>query len=162
MSTPAITYGGFWARFAAKFVDGLIVGTLQIVVHIFLFIALAGQLFGFFSARIIIADCIVSIVYSTVFIGTFGATPGKMLCGLKTVRADGEKVSYLRALGRYSSEILSTIVFMVGYIMAAFDEEKRTLHDRICDTRVILCKWRLIGRTGEVAVEKCSTLGRVP
>ena len=26
---------------------------------------------------------------------------------------------------------------LIGYIMVAFDEEKRALHDRICDTRVI-------------------------
>jgi uncharacterized RDD family membrane protein YckC len=25
----------------------------------------------------------------------------------------------------------------IGYIMAAFDSQKRALHDRICDTRVI-------------------------
>jgi hypothetical protein len=26
---------------------------------------------------------------------------------------------------------------MIGYIMAAFDDQKRALHDRICNTRVI-------------------------
>jgi hypothetical protein len=30
------------------------------------------------------------------------------------------------------------MILGIGYIMAAFDEpERRTLHDRICDTRVI-------------------------
>jgi len=29
---------------------------------------------------------------------------------------------------------------MIGYIMAAFDSEKRALHDHICDTRVIYAK----------------------
>ena len=69
--------------------------------------------------------------------GRFGATPGKMACGLKVVMADGGKVTYLRALGRAFSEILSGIILYIGYIMAGFDDEKRALHDRICDTRVI-------------------------
>jgi uncharacterized RDD family membrane protein YckC len=25
----------------------------------------------------------------------------------------------------------------IGYLMAAFDDQKRALHDRICDTRVV-------------------------
>jgi uncharacterized RDD family membrane protein YckC len=29
------------------------------------------------------------------------------------------------------------MIFAIGYIMAAFDDEKRALHDRICSTRVI-------------------------
>ena len=71
------------------------------------------------------------------FLGKFGATPGKMACKLKVVRPDGERISYARALGRHFAEMLSGIILYIGYIMAAFDEEKRTLHDRICDTRVI-------------------------
>jgi uncharacterized RDD family membrane protein YckC len=60
-----------------------------------------------------------------------------MACKLKVVTSDGGRVSYLRALGRHFAELLSVLTLMVGYIMAAFDEQKRTLHDRICDTRVI-------------------------
>jgi uncharacterized RDD family membrane protein YckC len=33
--------------------------------------------------------------------------------------------------------IVSGIILLIGYIMAGFDEEKRALHDRVCDTRVI-------------------------
>jgi len=29
------------------------------------------------------------------------------------------------------------LIFGSGFIMAGFDDQKRTLHDRICDTRVI-------------------------
>lgn len=60
-----------------------------------------------------------------------------MIFGLKVVTSEGGKVTYLRALARFLSEILSYLLLMLGYIMAAFDDEKRTLHDRICDTRVV-------------------------
>jgi uncharacterized RDD family membrane protein YckC len=60
-----------------------------------------------------------------------------MACKLKVVTADNDRVSYPRAFGRYFAEILSGLILLIGYIMAAFDDQKRTLHDRICDTRVI-------------------------
>jgi uncharacterized RDD family membrane protein YckC len=40
-------------------------------------------------------------------------------------------------VGRYFSEMLSGMIMMIGYIMAGFDDEKRALHDRICNTRVV-------------------------
>ena len=75
--------------------------------------------------------------YYIFFHGKFGATPGKMACGLKVVRADGSKLTYGRAMGRFFGDILSGIILGIGYLMIAFDDEKRALHDRICDTRVI-------------------------
>jgi uncharacterized RDD family membrane protein YckC len=60
-----------------------------------------------------------------------------MACGLKVVTEDGQRLSYMRAFGRYFAEIISGMILYIGYIMAAFDYEKRALHDRICTTRVI-------------------------
>ena len=34
-------------------------------------------------------------------------------------------------------EDLKRELLCIGYLMLAFDEEKRSLHDRICDTRVV-------------------------
>jgi uncharacterized RDD family membrane protein YckC len=56
---------------------------------------------------------------------------------LKIVRPDGERITYARAFGRYFAERLSILIVWVGYMMAGWDEEKRALHDRIADTRVI-------------------------
>lgn len=136
----AVKYGGFWIRFAAKFVDGLVLGTFQIMVQTVSLLSASEELFVIFFAIALLINYTVPIVYSTLFVGAYGATPGKMVCGLKILRADGAKVTYLRALGRYFAELLSSLIFMIGYVMAAFDEEKRTLHDRICDTRVVLSR----------------------
>ena len=75
--------------------------------------------------------------YSIFFIGKYGATPGKMACKIKVVDATGAKIGYGRATGRFFAEILSGLIFYIGYIMVAFDDQKRALHDRICNTRVI-------------------------
>jgi hypothetical protein len=42
-----------------------------------------------------------------------------------------------RAIGRYFAKLLSMLILGIGYIMVAFDSEKRGLHDMICDTRVV-------------------------
>jgi uncharacterized RDD family membrane protein YckC len=60
-----------------------------------------------------------------------------MACRLKVVTPEGNPISYGRALGRALASILSGMICAIGYIMAAFDEEKRSLHDRICNTRVV-------------------------
>jgi len=139
----AMDYAGFWIRFLAKLIDGIIQGGIVFI---------SGAIFGFVlipavgseSGLAILLSLLMNVVniglgvaYTTFFLGKYAATPGKMACGLKVVTSDGGKVSYARALGRHFAEILSGLIFAIGYIMAAFDEEKRSLHDRICDTRVI-------------------------
>ena len=49
----AIAYGGFWIRFGAKFVDGLIVGVFQLMSQSVLFIAPSEESFGFLFALVI-------------------------------------------------------------------------------------------------------------
>ncbi len=130
-----MVYAGFWIRLGAKIIDGIIVSVIGFAV-------------GFVGALItshVVVNAILqntfsfafSVAYTTYFLGKYRATPGKMACGLKVVRPDGEQISYARACGRSFAEFLSSIILCIGYIIAAFDEEKRALHDRICDTRVI-------------------------
>lgn len=134
-------YGGFWIRFAAVFIDGLIL----LVVSMFYspFIQLTGYdphrpMSVFISLGILSGiGALVRGLYESLFIGRFGATPGKMVCHLKVVRPDGRPVGYQRAFCRFLAKILDDFTFLIGYVMAAFDDEKRALHDRLCDTRVI-------------------------
>jgi len=79
----------------------------------------------------------ISLGYEVYFLSTRGATVGKMALGLRVVRADGGPISTGLAAGRYFAAILSTMTIFIGYIIAGFDPEKRSLHDRICNTRVI-------------------------
>ena len=132
-----MVYGGFWIRFVAKVVDGIIVGVVNQLLMVVLGSAIGSsqEPTAFFVVWLL--SMALPAVYTTFFLGKYGATLGKMACGLKVVTADGGKVSYGRALGRHLAEILSSLILLIGYIMAAFDEQKRTLHDHICNTRVI-------------------------
>jgi len=128
-----MVYAGFWIRFGAKFIDGIILGIVGFAIGF-----VGGSIGGRgASAPVNFLSNAIGIAYVTYFLGKFGATPGKMACGLKVVRSNGEKITYARAFSRPFAEILSAIILCIGYIIAAFDEEKRALHDRICDTRVI-------------------------
>jgi uncharacterized RDD family membrane protein YckC len=133
-----VTYGGFWLRLLAKFIDGIVLQVVGLGARLLAMLVLSpNDQPGAFLVVIWILSLLIGASYSTYFVGKFGATPGKMACRMKIIMADGGQVTYLRALGRHFAEILSSMILGIGYIMAAFDEEKRTLHDRICDTRVI-------------------------
>lgn len=141
--STVMVFAGFWERFAAKFLDGLIQGVVNGVVGFTMnlaLLALSGTK-GHGSFVIVaftqVFQLALAAAYTTFFVGKFGATPGKMALNLKVVTPDGGNISYARALGRYFAEWLSGITLTIGYLMSIWDDEKRTLHDRICDTRVI-------------------------
>jgi uncharacterized RDD family membrane protein YckC len=140
----AMEYVGFWIRFGAKFVDGIVLFVINMSVG-FAVGLMAGLVASPDSSVAVAVPMIMSVfqlfiaaAYTTWFVGKYGATPGKMACKIKVVTADGDRVSYARALGRHFSEMLSAMILLMGYVMAAFDDEKRTLHDRICNTRVVM------------------------
>ncbi len=152
-TTPGVVrYAGFWIRFVAKFIDGLIVGVPMMIVF---FLIGAGGAMGFapppggaptgatmFAALgMQLAFQAIAIVlgaaYNVYFVATRAATPGKMAVGLKIINADGSKISTGKAFGRYFAEMVSGLTCYIGYIIAGFDDQKRSLHDHICSTRVV-------------------------
>jgi uncharacterized RDD family membrane protein YckC len=146
LNTGAFNYASVWTRFAAVFIDGLILGAVNAAFGV---IAGAGaassarnpnQMGGVLALQLVLIfiQMAIAITYETVMIGKYGATLGKMACKIQVITADGGKVSYMRALGRYFAKLLSSMICLIGYIMAFFDDEKRALHDRICNTRVVL------------------------
>ncbi len=133
-------YAGFWIRFGAKLLDWLILGVVNFLVGLVLgFIApkTSPMLVLAYSMVLYILQICIAAAYSGYFLSAHRATPGKMACGLQVVSPQGGQISVMRGVGRYFAEILSGMVLMIGYLMVPFDDEKRALHDRICDTRVV-------------------------
>ena len=138
--TPATTmnYAGFWIRFCAKFIDGIILEIINFaVIFLITMIMAASKMEKAGTLVAIFVGVALNFSYNIYFNGSFGATPGKMALKLKIVRSNGEPITYGRALGRQFAEILSGLTLYIGYMMAGWDTEKRALHDRVCDTRVI-------------------------
>ena len=66
-----------------------------------------------------------------------GATVGKMALGLRVVTSNGQRLSFMNATGRYFAKIISAIILGIGFLMIAFTDKKRGLHDMIASTLVI-------------------------
>lgn len=139
-------YGGFWTRFCARFVDGIIGWVMGFCAGLLIramfgasAVPQAGNMTGFWLMMVTqqVVGFGIGISYEVFFLRKFDATPGKMALGLKVLRTDGTKLTVGRIIGRYFANVVSALTLSIGYIIAAFDDEKRALHDRMCDTRVI-------------------------
>jgi uncharacterized RDD family membrane protein YckC len=164
MSSPpamagSVHYGGFWIRFVARLIDGVLLGVAGLIIRVPLFLMFGissgfgrgfGGGFGRGEGGLVFLPAIMGVLglsvflslalaaaYEVYFVSTRGGTLGKLALGLKIVRADGSPVDAGLALGRWFAHFLSGAIFMIGYIMAGFDAQKRALHDHICQTRVI-------------------------
>ena len=145
VAVSEVQYAGFWIRAGAKMIDWLILMIPQFIFNMVIMGSVNMQpgnpeQLAVMSGRIILSfvlQLLVPLIYTTWFLGKFSATPGKMACGLKFITAENEKISYLRAFGRHFGDLLSGIILAIGYLMVAFNSEKKALHDIICNTRVI-------------------------
>ena len=129
-------YGGFWERFIAAMIDGIVLTIAQNIVSYGIYqesTFSASMNYGVMGFGLIIG-----LVYNVYFLSSEKqATPGKQAMGLKVITVDGERLTPMNAVGRFFSTYLSAIILMIGYIMAAFDDKKRALHDRLAHTYVI-------------------------
>lgn len=146
-SPSAWHYGGFWMRVVARMIDTIVLYVAEIPIQL-LFIGRvlfpgsrppADSATALISATLTLTliRWVVQGAYEVLMLRYLGATVGKMAVGLKVVRTDGSGLGWGVAVGRFFMYIVSGIILGIGYIMAGFDDEKRALHDRVCDTRVI-------------------------
>ncbi|GMV94788.1 MAG: hypothetical protein AMXMBFR82_45660 [Candidatus Hydrogenedentota bacterium] len=140
----AMEYAGFWIRVGAAIIDGIILFVPNMIISILIQLLVTSMdsdtvnpVVGLLIALLYLLSFAIPMAYETYFIGKMGQTPGKMVCGIKVVRSDGDSLTYLRAFGRHWAKYLSYLICYIGVIIVAFDDEKRGLHDHICDTRVI-------------------------
>jgi uncharacterized RDD family membrane protein YckC len=137
-----MVYGGFWRRFLAVLIDSIFVAIVNFPVQMMLGLASFRSIrttepnFGLLGL-IYLISFVIQCAYFTYFWSQRGATPGQMILGLKVVTAEVGPLTVGRAFGRYWAYMLSAFTLCIGYIIAAFDSQKRALHDYICGTRVI-------------------------
>ncbi|MBI5239469.1 MAG: RDD family protein [Elusimicrobia bacterium] len=123
---------GFWIRAGAYMIDGLLVTVGQML--------LLGclVLVGIPRTMAQLGSSLLGVAYFIWMpVANSGQTLGKMAAGIAIVRMDGTPLTYLRCLGRWAGYIVSSITLGLGFLIAAFTDRKRALHDYICDTRVI-------------------------
>jgi uncharacterized RDD family membrane protein YckC len=130
-------YAGFWIRAAALLIDFLIVGIVQYAVSVgILFLTPAS------SEQAVVTDLralgfLFDIFYYCFFWTHGGATPGKMIFGLKVIDRRGGPVALTQAVRRWFGQILSGLLLGYGFMKAGWMPEKAALHDGLARTRVV-------------------------
>jgi uncharacterized RDD family membrane protein YckC len=137
-----LDYASFWPRFGAKIIDSIITNVASGIIQFGAIIPMTmltkdQTLFGIVYIISYLLALGMHFAYYVYFLTKYQATPGKMALGLKVVTPEGGPITSGTATARFFAEMLSALICGVGYIMAAFDEEKRALHDRLCNTRVV-------------------------
>lgn len=146
-------YAGFWIRFIANFIDGIILGIPLFIADKLIFKQVTGmneeQYYGMnelYTAAAPSSYLWYSFLFTTLagilYYGILTsskkqATFGKMAMGIKVVGVDGQRIGFFRAALRYLGYIPSGFLLFFGYIMVAFNEKKRGLHDYIANTYVM-------------------------
>jgi uncharacterized RDD family membrane protein YckC len=125
---PSGPRAGFWRRFAAAFIDGIILGIVNFIL---------GRIFS--VGVYYVLSVIIDWGYYTALEGSErGASLGKMALGIRVLDFErGGRLGYARALIRTVAKILSTIPIFLGYFWMLWDSEKRTWHDKIAGAVVV-------------------------
>jgi len=142
-STPS--YAGFWMRVLAYIIDSFVLSIVFCPLGLVMGLAGAMGEVDENSPEMMVGNLglnIVSIVagwlyFSFMESSSWQATVGKKLLKLKVTDANGARLSFGNATGRYFGKILSGMICGIGFVMVAFSEKKQGLHDMIAGTLVV-------------------------
>ncbi|MEO0141313.1 MAG: RDD family protein [candidate division WOR-3 bacterium] len=143
-------FAGWWRRFVAWAVlDGLILGAIGAAVFLILW-GIPTLVFGLINQKLAavgglvglilgLAGVIVAyILYVIIPTGKTGQTIGKRIMGIRVVDKSGSPPGIGKAfLREVVGKLISEAIFGLGFILAAFDNQRRAWHDRITGTYVI-------------------------
>lgn len=152
-------YAGFWLRFVAYLIDSIILSILQWIIILPILgmfglsfasggydfdsmsdteiIAMVTAFIAALSSGIILLT-ILQILYFTIMEASkYQATFGKMALGLIVTDENGKPLDFVKSLVRNLGKIISSAIFMIGYIMAGFTPKKQALHDMIISALVV-------------------------
>ena len=122
----ATIYAGFWARFVAIIIDGVIV-------------AVGSGLIGAITHGIgFVFSLVLPWLYEAFMMSSeWQATVGKRAMSIAVTGINGSRISFARATGRHFAKWISFCTLGIGFIMAAFTAKKQALHDMIAETLVV-------------------------
>ena len=152
------TYAGFWLRFVAALIDGVIMSIAAgvLFVPLFLLTGLGAHIDGLtqghgrpdpalvvgFVGMILVFAAISMLIqwlyHAYLESGEKQATWGKQALGLYVTDLMGNPTTFGRASGRFFAKIVTGMIPLgIGYIMAGFTERKQALHDMIASCLVL-------------------------
>ena len=141
-------YAGFWRRFAAAMIDGILMSIISQILNAITgantrmqevlledpsdysgLMSVAGPTWA--------AGFVIQLIYFVYFESSERqATFGKQAMGLVVTDMNGNRIDMGKAVVRYLSKVLSGLILLIGYLMQPFTEKKQALHDMIAGTLV--------------------------
>ena len=135
-----VSYAGFWVRVMASFLDFFLV-SMPVMLVMGLLLGLDWIMQDEQTFNDLVYQAIVLMITVYLWVNWSGYTPGKKIMGIRVVSVENyTEVGYSKAIIRYVGYFLSAILLCLGFIMVAFREDKRGLHDLIAGTYVIYDK----------------------
>lgn len=147
-----VVYAGFRKRFAAYMIDSFLVGMAFYAIFIVALLAggigmgglmnMSGDTLGPGLLMLMLGaylsyPLISGFYYVLMESSGHQATLGKMAVGIKVTDAQGHRLRRGNALGRWASHLLCYFTLYIGYLMVAFTQHKRGLHDLVASTLVV-------------------------
>lgn len=132
-----MNYAGFWKRFAAAFIDGIITGIGGAIIEFFGITMVAGGTEDPEGLGNILRFFLMWFYCSVLESSPTQGTLGKMALGIKVTDLSGNRVSFGKATGRYFGKIISALILFIGFIMVAFTKKKQGLHDMMAGCLVV-------------------------
>ena len=152
--TGVAEYAGFWRRLAACLVDSIAVAIATVLGFACLATAIyfiEGRVGGLserisnvlFDLSLLICVFILGPVLSWMYRAGMESCPtratlGKMALGLLVTDRGGNRISFGRATGRHFAKYLSNLSLGIGYLMAAFTENRQAFHDVIAHCVLVM------------------------
>ncbi|MBN2208838.1 MAG: RDD family protein [Candidatus Coatesbacteria bacterium] len=156
-------YSGFWRRFVALIIDGVVLAVpLYALFLVFptprVLLAdvlpekieltdpeqLQEIMTKHFSTLVpslllvMLLDVLIPwLYYALMESSPLQATLGKLAMGSIVTDQDGDRITFFRATGRHFGKIISNLILMIGFLMAAFTKRKQALHDILAGCLVI-------------------------
>jgi len=124
---PTVDYATLEDRSKAHFIDGFIV-----LLTLFVPLGLGIIPWRYFTLAMIIGHWL----YTSIFIGFWGASIGMTSMNLEIVNHDMGRIGCTKALARYLIGILSWVTVM-GTLISVTHPRRKTLHDIIFKTLVV-------------------------
>jgi uncharacterized RDD family membrane protein YckC len=155
-STPGnLNYAGFWIRLVAKFIDGLIMGVFFLAIFLLFFMDQFTKMvqasstpgaepnpddaIGMIVMQVVMTLCqyVVAALYNGFCVSKWGRYAWQNGSWPQGRGRRGQRAIERQKLGPRFADLINNFTCTIGYVIAAFDDQKRALHDHICNTRVI-------------------------
>jgi uncharacterized RDD family membrane protein YckC len=134
-------YAGFWLRFVAAVIDSIIISIIAYILVSLLGLNNLELTQSYYDAlnspSTLLHTGIFWLYFAVLESSPLQATFGKKILGLRVTDDCGNRISFLRACGRYLGKIVSAFIFMIGFIMVAFSSRKQGLHDKMANCYVV-------------------------